>query len=169
MALIKLFAQEMKHEAATTRRVLEVVPEEHFAWKPHEKSMSLGRLAGHIAEIPGWGPDTLQADFLDLGGDDAYQPFHPATRAELLAGHDRALETFFGSTQGVTDEDLSRNWQLRMGDHIAVEAPKAAILRSFILSHVVHHRGQMSVFLRLLDVPVPSVYGPSADDPGSFG
>ncbi|MEM7051108.1 MAG: DinB family protein [Acidobacteriota bacterium] len=169
MAMMDLLIVELQHEASATRRVLESLPAEQFGWKPHDKSMEAGRLAGHIAEIPGWGPDILQADHWDLGAPDGYNAFVPSSQDELLDGHEKAVAVFLGSAQGVSDEMLAQLWQLRMGGKVVSESPRGGVVRSFVLNHIVHHRAQLGVYLRLLGIPVPSVYGPSADDPGAMG
>jgi len=165
MAIAEALIPEFSHEAKTTRRLLEVVPEERFDWQPHEKSMTLGRLAGHIAEMPKWAHLTVRQDVLDFedGGD--YQPFNPATSEELLAGHDEAVEVFHRSLAGVDDQRMLATWTMRKGEEVLAEMPRVAAVRGFILSHIVHHRGQLSVYLRLLDVALPQTYGPTADNP----
>ena len=169
MPMIDAIRGEFAHEAGTTRRLLERVPEPQFGWKPHEKSMTLGRLAGHIAELPHWGSGIFSSSELDLAAiPPEARSASPNTVAELLAIHDRNTADFEEATRDVADAALFEPWRLRRGEHVIFDLPRAAALRSFILSHVVHHRGQLTVYLRLLDVPLPPVYGPTADE-GRFG
>ena len=164
MPMIDTLVAEFDREAAVTRRVLERVPEDRLSWQPHAKSMSLARLAGHITELPAWGPTILQQDDFDFAAA-GYEPFIPQSRDELLASFEAAVEKLHGSAAGVPDERLFQTWRLRRGEEVVLEMPAVAALRGFILSHSIHHRGQLSVYLRLLDVPVPAIYGPSADEP----
>jgi len=166
MPIIDAFLAELDHEAATTRRVLERMPEGKSDWKPHERSMSLGRLCGHIAELPGWGAVVLTSDAFDVAGPEArgFGPFVADDRAGLLTRHDRSVATLREAAGGVTDERLREPWTLSQGDRVIFTSPRAAALRGFVFSHSIHHRGQLSVYLRLLGVPVPSIYGPSADE-----
>jgi uncharacterized damage-inducible protein DinB len=167
MSLCESLAAELRQEAKTTRRILERVPEESFGWKPHEKSMSLGRLAGHVAELPSLIVPALTQDELDFAAG-RYQPFAPSSTAELLERFDQTVGEAFELLGGQTDERLNDEWRLRSGEHTFFKGPRAAAVRVLALNHVVHHRGQLSVYLRLLDVAVPSIYGPSADEaPGA--
>jgi uncharacterized damage-inducible protein DinB len=167
MSLCEPLAAELRQEAATTRRLLERVPEESFGWKPHEKSMALGRLAGHIAELPTLIAPALTQDELDFAAGN-YQPFNPTSVAELLERFDRNVADAAGLLSGQTDERMQEPWRLRSGEQVLFELPRAAVVRTMALNHIVHHRGQLSVYLRLLDVPLPSIYGPSADEgPGA--
>jgi uncharacterized damage-inducible protein DinB len=164
MGLNKSIIAELKHEAGTTRKLLERVPEGALAWKPHEKSMALGRLAGHVAELPALVGPIITADELDF----ATANFKPTVATDipgLLEVFDKSLSQAVDLLETATDESLFQPWRLRSGDKIIVELPRIAVLRSMILNHIVHHRGQLSVYLRLQDVPLPSIYGPSADEP----
>ena len=165
--IAKGIVAEFKYEAANTRKMLERVPEDKFDWKPHEKSMTLGRLATHLAEMPEWSGTILDQDELDLAGS-GYQPRTAGSTAELLELFDQNAEAFIESVGERSDEEFFSTWTLRVGEHVVTTLPKIAAMRGFILSHAVHHRGQLSVFLRLLDVPLPQVYGPTADDVGDF-
>jgi uncharacterized damage-inducible protein DinB len=153
---------EFDHEMAVTRKVLERIPENRFDWAPHPKSMTLGRLAGHLSEIPGWVKETLTLDSIDLPG--TYTPEIPTTRAQVLDRFEAGVKVARPLLEAATDALLLSMWTMKSQGHEVFSAPKAAVLRSFVLSHLVHHRGQMSVYLRLNDVPVPSIYGPSADE-----
>jgi uncharacterized damage-inducible protein DinB len=162
MAIKDVLLPEFDHEMGVTRKVLERVPEDKFGWQPHEKSMTLGRLAGHLAEIPGWTKETLVKNELDMGGD--YTPDIPKTRADVLAKFDKmvaAAREIIGST---SDAEFMAPWTFKNKGQVVFTMPKAVVLRGFVLNHNVHHRGQMSVYLRLTGVPVPSIYGPSADE-----
>jgi uncharacterized damage-inducible protein DinB len=154
---------EVQHEAASTRKLLERVPAEHLGWKPHEKSMTLSRLASHISDLPEWIVFTIEQDELDFATA-KFEPFVPSGAADLVARHDANVSKALKSLENLTDEQMKEMWTLRNGDRIILQQPKAVILRSMCLNHLVHHRGQLSVFLRLLNVPIPGMYGPSADE-----
>ena len=167
MSICAPLAAEMQQEAKTTRRILERVPEASFGWKPHEKSMTLGRLAAHVAELPELIIPALTRDELDFASGD-FKPFNPSSTAELLEKFDRNIEAAAGLLEQQPDERMGDKWRLRSGDHVLFEMPRALVVRFVGLNHVIHHRGQLSVYLRLLDVPLPSIYGPSADEaPGA--
>lgn len=163
MSLCETLAAELQQEAKTTRRLLERVPEESFDWKPHAKSMSLGRLATHVAELPELIIPALTQDEFDFASGD-FKPSEPKTTAELLEKFDRNISAAAAALQKQPDEKMGEKWKLRSGDHVLFEMPRALVVRFVGLNHVVHHRGQLSVYLRLLDVPLPSIYGPSADE-----
>jgi uncharacterized damage-inducible protein DinB len=158
---------DLIHELSNTRLMLERVPDEHFDWTPHEKSMSLGQLAGHLANIPRWQAMILTQDEVDLATLPPQQDA-PETRADLLEHFDARVDTLKETLDALDANALAQPWTLRHGERIIMEQPRAAMLRSMGISHMIHHRGQLSVYLRLLDVPVPGVYGPSADDEGGF-
>jgi uncharacterized damage-inducible protein DinB len=164
MGMGEPLAAELRQEAATTRRLLERVPEDKLEWRPHEKSMTLGRLAGHVAELPSLLRPLLGADELDFAASD-YKPFNVTSVAELLEKFDKNIAAGVEGLKGLDDSRALDNWRLRSGDHVIFEGPRAVVMRGLVLNHVVHHRGQLSVYLRLLDVPLPSIYGPSADEP----
>jgi len=166
MSLCESLAAEMRQEAKTTRRLLERVPEASFGWKPHEKSMTLGRLAAHVAELPELVIPALTQPELDFASGQ-FKPFNPTSTAELLEKFDRNIEAAAGLLEKQPDDNMGENWKLRSGDHVLFEMPRALVVRFVGLNHVVHHRGQLSVYLRLLDVPLPSIYGPSADEAGA--
>ena len=163
MRMCEALAAELRQEAKTTRRLLERVPEESFGWKPHEKSMTLGRLAAHVAELPELIIPALTQDELDFAAG-TFQPFNPRSTAELLEKFDRNIAAAAEQLKSQPDEKMGELWKLRSGDHVLFEMPRAMVVRFVGLNHVVHHRGQLSVYLRLLDVPLPSIYGPSADE-----
>jgi len=163
MPMVDALLPEFDHEMTTTRKVLERVPEDKFAWKPHAKSFSLGTLAAHVAMLPAWGEETLTRSEIDIAG--GRPPVAPASKAELMATFDKNVAAARSALAGKTDAELLATWTLKRGGRAIFSMPKTAVLRSFVLSHLIHHRGQLSVYLRLLDVPVPSIYGPSADEP----
>lgn len=154
---------EMEQEAKTTRTCLERVPADKFDWKPHEKSMTFGRLASHIAEMFGWTPPTLQQSELDFAKMD-YKPFEPATNDDLLEYLDKNVAEAIDTLRNTTDDQFMENWTMRNGETVYFTMPKVVVMRSFVMSHIIHHRGQLSVYLRLNDIAVPSIYGPSADE-----
>jgi len=162
MPLVDALLPEFDHEMTTTRRLLERLPEDKFDWKPHAKSFSLGQLAQHVATIPMWGSVTVTQTELDVSA--GAQPPAMKTRAELLAAFDQNVSTTRAALSGKSDAELMVPWSLKSGSHTIFSLPRAGVWRSFVLSHLVHHRGQLSVYLRLLDVPLPSIYGPSADE-----
>ena len=157
---------ELDRENAATRRILAAVPFDDPEWKPHEKSMSLAHLAGHVATNPGWGTTVLTTDELDFESEEmkSYEPEMPASSEALLALFDENAGTFRAKLAETDDATLDGDWTMRAGDHHIGTMPRKEAIRVWVLSHSIHHRGQLSVYLRLLDVPVPQVYGPTADD-----
>ncbi|HJR59598.1 MAG TPA: DinB family protein [Vicinamibacterales bacterium] len=165
MSLAQSLLPEYDHELATTRRLLERVPEAEFGWKPHAKSMSLGQLAGHIANMPFWLSATMNAAFYDLtAGDKEATLEPPVSREELVRAFDEKVRTARASLAKATDAEMMAPWALRHGGHEIFSMPRVAVVRSFVMNHLIHHRGQLSVYLRLKDVPLPPIYGPSADE-----
>jgi uncharacterized damage-inducible protein DinB len=157
---------EFDNEMATTRKFLERVPEDKIGWKPHQKSMPMGRLAAHIAELPGWAATTITQDSLDINppGGPGFTPAQMTSRQQLLELFDRSAAAGRAAISSVSDEALMKPWSLLNGGKTVFTLPRAAILRSFAFSHVIHHRAQLGVYLRLNDIAVPSSYGPSADE-----
>ena len=153
---------EFDHEMANTRKTLERIPEDQFDWKPHEKSFSLHQLAGHLAEIPNWTGVTVNQDVFDM--DEPYERVVPETKQQILEGFDQAVAEARKILEGASGEDLMQTWSMKQGGEIAFRMPKGAVLRSFIFNHNIHHRAQLGVYLRMLGVPVPAIYGPSADE-----
>ncbi len=164
MAIKDSLLPEYDHEMVTTRKLLERVPLEEAQWKPHTKSMTLGDLAAHIAEIPGWVGTIVNAPFVDLAADADHVRAGYATTEELLAAFDRNVAKARAAIDSKSDLDMMESWSLKNGETVILSMPKAGVLRSFLLNHVIHHRGQLSVFIRLKDIPVPMIYGPSADE-----
>jgi uncharacterized damage-inducible protein DinB len=162
MALADALLPEFDHEMTTTRKVLERVPEGAFGWRPHDKSMTLGALAQHVATIPMWGAETLNKSEIDLTGDG--QLPSASSRADLLRDFDANVAATRAALVGKGDAELMAPWTLKSGGHTVFTMPRAAVWRSFVLSHLIHHRGQLSVYLRMQNVPLPSIYGPSADE-----
>jgi uncharacterized damage-inducible protein DinB len=163
MTLTQQLLDELDREAARTTRVLEQVPAGRDDWKPHEKSMALGRLAGMIATMPAWVTFIVKQDELDLtppsGGE-----WKLPSRDQLVTAHEKSVSDARAALHGVDDHLLmTSNWRLRAGGHVVSDAPRHIALRD-MLNHLAHHRGQLTVYLRLLGATVPAVYGPSADD-----
>ena len=154
---------ELRQEAAATGKMLSRVPCDLNTWKPHEKSMALGNLAAHVSELSGWVTIIVTTDELDFAKRE-YKPFIAPTAEELVSHHDKHVSEALAALEGASDADLDKPWTLRSGDHVIFTMPKKVAMRTFALNHMVHHRGQLSVYLRLLDVPVPGMYGPSKDD-----
>jgi uncharacterized damage-inducible protein DinB len=154
---------EFQQEAATTKRVLDRVPPDKLGWKPHPKSMSLGQLAMHVATIPGEMSRMAQADEFEISPQAFNQP-GPKDLAEITAALDSGVKTAQEYLGGVSDSAAVGNWKLTANGKQIVAMPRVAMIRAFMLNHWYHHRGQLSVYLRLLDVPVPTIYGPSADE-----
>jgi uncharacterized damage-inducible protein DinB len=161
--LAMAFLGELENEAKVTRNCLTRIPEEKFDWKPHEKSMSMGRLATHVAEMFDWIRGTLTKSELDFAAGD-YVPFEAKTNAELVEYFDRTIAEAKELVAKTSDEQFLEPWTLKNGDETYFTMPKVAVMRSFVVNHIIHHRGQLSVYMRLNDIPVPSIYGPSADE-----
>lgn len=155
---------EIDEEQKAARACLERVPADKFDWQPHEKSMTFGRLAVHIAEMFGWVKLTLTTDELDFAANPE-TPFEPQTTDDLVAYLEEQIAEARSQLAGTPDEAFQETWTLRMGDQVFFTLPKIVVLRTVILNHIYHHRGQLSVYMRLNDIPVPSIYGPSADTP----
>jgi len=158
---INALIAEFEMEAATTRRVLERVPADKFDWAPHQKSMTLGKLAMHVASAPGFISTWAVPEVYALAGDPTPAP---TSTDDLLKAHDAGVAQVKDSLGRIGDGGLGAMWAAKAGDKTLMSMPKAAMLRMLLMNHTYHHRGQLSVYLRLLDVPVPSIYGPSADE-----
>jgi len=165
MAIIDFLLPEFDHEMATTRKLLERVPAGKLGWKPHVKSMSLGQLASHLAGVPGWVAATVNEDSYDMKGDRA-EPPEGTSPLDILATFDSNVAAARKAIALKTDAELMAPWTLKRNGRDMFTMPKVSLLRSFMLSHSIHHRGQLSVYLRLNDVPLPPVYGPTADERG---
>mgnify|MGYP006355335799 CR=1 FL=1 len=162
MSISQAFIQEVKKETDSTRRLLTVINDEHLSWTPHQKSMTVAALAGHIVELHNWISSTLAGEGIDFAA--GYQSFIPTTAAELKARLDESVEANIATLNSLSDEDWNQLWTLRAGDHVIVSLPRIAAVRFLIQNHLIHHRGQLSVYLRMLDLPIPGMYGPSADE-----
>ena len=160
MTIAGALLPEFDHEMATTRKVLERVPSAKGAWKPHQKSFSLGHLAQLVARMPGWITLTLLQPELDLAN---YPGYSLETTLTLLSEFDRNVREARAALVGARDADFALPWTLRNGERVFMTMPRGVVVRTHV-NHLVHHRGQLSVYLRLLDVPVPSIYGPTADE-----
>jgi uncharacterized damage-inducible protein DinB len=164
MSMTAAMLQEFENEAKTTRRVLERVPPDKLTWRPHPKSMSLGELALHVAMSPGYIAENWACqDSLELGKGGSKPP-EPTSTQEIVAAHDEGVIRTKNALAKIGDTGLSEPWTATMNGATVFNMPKAVLIRSLVMNHTFHHRGQLSVYLRLLDVPVPSIYGPSADE-----
>jgi len=157
---------EFDHEAAKTRKMIDAIPADaDFNFKPHPKSMSLGRLAGHLTDFAGdWALSTLTKDKIEFGANSDWKPFAPTSKAEALEKFDKELAGTRAALVATTGDTWDRNWQLVWQGHTVIDAPKHGVFRDAVLNHMIHHRGQLSVYLRLIGEKVPGVYGPSADE-----
>lgn len=163
MRTVDPFLAEWENESATTRRLLEHVPAEKFGFRPHEKSMSLGELAAHVSQVPMFVVGVLGNDSFDVGEITGPGPA-PSTREELLSMHADGVQAAQTFLAGLSDEQLMETWRLKNGDTEIMAMPRIAAIRAFLFNHLYHHRGQVSTYLRMADVFVPSVYGPTADE-----
>ena len=166
MALTDMLLPELDDDMKKTRRVLERVPEDRFSWEPHPKSMSMIRLANHLASLPGFGMRILQEDFFDIGASGGNPPNRtpPATTADLVAAHDGNVAALREILAATDDARWMAPWSIRRNGEILNQQPRIAMFRAMFLNHVIHHRGQLTVYLRLNDIPVPPLFGPSADE-----
>jgi uncharacterized damage-inducible protein DinB len=164
MKLTELFLAELEREAVPTRRTLERVPDGRYDWRPHEKSMALGYLAELVARLPSWSVFMINQDELDIT---TYKAEPLRTSRELVQALDEGVAATRDALMSTTDEHLMKNWRLVAGGRVAYDQPRYIALRDSVFNHLAHHRGQLTVYLRLNDVAVPSIYGPSADE-GSF-
>ena len=162
MSIQKSLSIELEREKNNTLRMLKALPNDKFGWKPHEKSMSLGELANHIVELHNWVAIVFNKDVFDFNVD--YIPATSTTKEALIEILAKGFEENNQILLSLTDENYLSNWTLKAGDHVIAEMPKASAIRFIVTNHLIHHRGQLSVYLRLLDIPVPGIYGPSADD-----
>jgi uncharacterized damage-inducible protein DinB len=164
MEIIPILLKELDEEAQTTRKMLGRIPNDKLDWQPHEKSMTIRRLATHIAELPSWVSMTILTDHLDFATS-PYTPTPVSNSADLLALLEKSLAEAKAELEKTNEEELLKDWTLRNADQVYSVSPKIEIIR-MAYCQTVHHRAQLGVFLRLLDVPIPGSYGPSADDAG---
>jgi uncharacterized damage-inducible protein DinB len=158
---------EFDEEFATTRKFLDRVPEEKWMWKPHEKSMELGRLAWHVADFPQWCRDTFKQDFMELKAEDGEKARHEwegKKRADLLEKFDRDLADARAMVARASHDDMERPWKMEWGGQVIIDSPRGQVYRKWVMNHLVHHRAQLGVYLRLNGVAIPGSYGPSADE-----
>lgn len=163
MAINQAFIGELQHEAASTRKLLERIPNEQFAWQPHQKSMPLGRLATHIAELPGWITMTLNTNELNWDNFE-YKPPVVNSREDMVALLDKNVTDAIEALKNATDEEMMKPWAMKRGGQTLMEMPKVSVIRTMAMNHLIHHRGQLTVYLRENDVPLPGIYGPTADE-----
>jgi uncharacterized damage-inducible protein DinB len=165
MTIAQSMLPEFDHEMKVTRSLLERVPDRLATWQPHEKSMMMGQLAIHIPALLGLVPAALHQRELNMNppGGPPYSPAKFTTAAEMLAAFDKAVEVARRELAGAADADLMVPWSLKSGEHTVFTMPRVAVLRTFTMNHIIHHRGQLSVYLRLNDIAVPEIYGPTAD------
>src|SRR5215831_11185214 len=165
MKISEMLLPEFDQEMANTRATLERIPEDKLDWKPHEKSMTLGRLAGHLAELAGWSAVTITQDSLDFmpPGQPPFQPIIATSRKQVLEVFDKCRDDGHRAIAGVSDEHLMKNWSLLRAGQTIMTMPRISVLRGLCMNHLIHHRAQLGVYLRLNNIPVPSIYGPSAD------
>jgi len=166
MSIAQSLLPEFDQEMANTRKALERIPEDELSWKPDPRSMTMGRLAGHIAEMPSWATMTLGTESLDVnpGGHSSFEPLVATSREQLLQAFDKNIASARDAIAGVSDGDLMQNWQLLSNGSVMLSMPRIAVLRTMVMNHLIHHRGQLMVYYRLNGVPVPGMYGASADE-----
>lgn len=165
MAMNTGLVMELKHEAVNTRKMLERVPFEKATWKPHDKSSSLVSLAAHVARVTSWVERVMTKDEFDMGVPGAFPKIElPTNTAELLQAYDNNVNIALKHLEAASDEALMKPWTFKNADKVFFTLPRAAVVRNMAFNHLYHHRGQLSVYLRLLDVPVPGMFGPSADE-----
>lgn len=169
MSIAEKLLAEFDEEFANTRKFLDLIPDDKLAWKPHEKSMALGQLAWHVADFPEWCVGTLKQELLKMTEEDGAKMMHAwkdKKRTDILAKFDRALPEARAALSGTTDEEMSRHWKMEWAGQVMIDSPRDQVLRKWVFSHMIHHRAQLGLYLRLNDVPIPGSYGPSADEMG---
>lgn len=167
MTISQSLLGELDRESAGTRKTLERLPAGKFDFRPHPKSGTLGWLAGHIANLPHWGTMVCTTDSVNLAASEYRQrPPEPVTAQQAVECFDQQTATFRAALQKMSDEQMMETWTLKMGDRTFMAVPRLAALRGLVFNHAVHHRAQLTVYLRMNDVPVPALYGPSADESG---
>ena len=164
MPLIDALLPEFDREMGLTRRALERVPDGQFEWRPHPTSVTLGRLAEHLTDMQRWASTTMTESGIEVSAQRPAGYQRPSTRAGMLAQFDAGYQAARGNLVNKTDAEFAAPWTLRNGGKEVFTAPKSTVLRNFVLNHMIHHRGQLMVYLRMLGVPIPSIYGPSGDE-----
>jgi uncharacterized damage-inducible protein DinB len=162
MPISQMLLPEFDEEMKNTRKLLERVPEDKFSYQPHAKSMTLGRLAGHVAELPEWAKAAIELDELDL--EPGQQPYMAKSTQDLLNTFDKNVTEARKAISGASDEHLQKIWTLTFAGKPAFSMPRVAVLRGSVMNHLIHHRAQLGVYLRLNEVEIPGMYGPSADE-----
>lgn len=162
MSIKQAYLIELERETANTKKLLDVIEDQHLDYKPHPKSFSMGQLAAHIVELHNWVALALNKDALDFATD--YTPFQPTSIQEIKDVLDNSYTANVAQIEQMTEEDWMQEWTLKHGDHIIAQMPKIGTMRYIIMNHLIHHRGQLSVYLRMNDLPVPGIFGPSADE-----
>jgi uncharacterized damage-inducible protein DinB len=163
MTISESLLPEFDAEMENTRKLLAALPDGKWDWKPHPKSMSLGQLAGHIADMTGWAVDTIEKPSLELGPDD-YKPYIPASVDDVVSTFQEKRSQARTAIAKASDADMRHVWSMTWSGQKIIEMPRIAVLRGMVINHIIHHRGQLTVYVRLLDGKVPGLYGPSADE-----
>lgn len=166
MQFLEAYAGEFNEEVQKTRKLLERVPEKNWDYKPHPKSMTLRQLASHVSDIPSWIVPTIEQDVLSMGDD--FKPFVPNTTKELLEHFDKGVADANAALKKAKEEALGATWSFQFGGNTVFSAPRWQVLRGMVVNHLVHHRAQLGVYLRLNEVEIPGMYGPSADEMSPF-
>lgn len=167
MSIAGKLLPEFDEEFVNTRKFLALVPDDKLMWKPHEKSMELGRLAWHIVDFPEWCRDTLKQDgvkFSEADGEAMMNGWKGKTRADMLSKFDSILGEARSALENASDADMTKHWTMEWAGQVVVDSPREDVLRKWVMNHMVHHRAQLGVYLRLNNIPIPGVYGPSADE-----
>jgi uncharacterized damage-inducible protein DinB len=170
MTLSEILLPEFDQEMASTRKLLQRVPVAKTDWKPHEKSMTLGRLAGHIAELPAWAGRIVNTEMIDLTPmvSGQQQPYIPTSSEDLLRKYDQSVAEARQAIAGASDQHLNQIWSIQLKGTTFLSSPRLPMIRSMFMNHLIHHRAQLGVYLRLNDIPLPPMYGPSADEGKAF-
>jgi len=168
MTIAEMLLPEFDQEMSNTRKLLAIVPEDKADWKPHDKSMSMARLAGHVADLPSWALRAIHHDSFNINPGEN-KPFMSASPSELLAAFDKHVAEARKAISGASDEHFGKSWTLSFRGQPMLTMPRAAVVRTMMMNHLIHHRGQLGVYLRLNNVAIPGMYGPSADQPVSVG
>jgi len=167
MSLAASLLPEFDYEFSNTRKLLERLPDDHLSWKPHVKSMELGRLAWHVADFPEWCRDTMKLPGMSVTAEDApkyMNLWQGKKREDILARFDHDLPEARQALAATSDEEMGRNWKMEWMGQTVVDMPRIAVYRSMVMNHMIHHRAQLGVYLRMLNIPIPGLYGPSADE-----
>lgn len=162
MSISQTLLPEYDQEMTNTRKLLERVPDDKLEYQPHPKSMKLGRLATHIAELPSWAKQTLESELLEM--EPGFQPHIAASREELLSLFDKGATEARAAIVAASDNDWQKMWTFKFGGQTIMSMPRTAVVRGVVMNHLIHHRAQLGVYLRLNNVEIPGMYGPSADE-----